>query len=272
MENIGHIIAVMSGKGGVGKTTVSVNLAAALSKMSYQVGIFDADVTGPNVVRAIGAEGGQFMVVGDRILPYKTKDGIAVASMALLVGEGIPIVWRGPLKTRAIQQLMDQVDWRYLDYLVVDLPPGTSDEPLTIMQSFQLDGVVIVTTPQRLALMDVERAINMVKKMGIRVLGIVENMSYFICPGGQEVPMFGGNWTEEVSKKTKVPILGRIPFDPLVAELTDEGKPVVLERPETKIALEFLTVATNIVKIVEKTEEKQKDDQSDEEANKESQK
>jgi len=253
-ENIRHIVAVMSGKGGVGKTTVAVNLAAAFFRLGRRVSIFDADITGPNVVKALGAEGGQLTVFNDKIVPYKAHGGIGVVSMAFLVGEGEPIIWRGPLKIKAIQQLFDQTDWGYLDWLIIDLPPGTSDEPLSIMQDLSLDGVIIVTTPQRLALLDIERAINMVKRLDRRVLGIIENMSYFICPGDVKVQMFGGNWTDEVAMRTNVPVLGRLPFDPSAAWMTDEGKPFVLFKPESEMSAEMMRIAEKLEDMLEEKE------------------
>ncbi len=246
VKKIKHKIAVMSGKGGVGKTTVAVNIASELSRRGYSVGIFDSDITGPNVPKALGMIKIPIYASGDSIIPAEGPNGIKVMSMGLIVREGDPVIWRGPLKNKFIQEVLESVEWGDLDWLVVDLPPGTGDEPLSVMQMIPLDGVVIVTTPQEVALMDVRRAIHMARKMEIKVLGIVENMSYFRCPNGDVVRIFGSGGGRRLAEEEGVPLLAEIPIDPEVARLTDLGIPVTLNKPESEVAKAFQQVVDAI--------------------------
>ena len=246
IKKIKHKIAVMSGKGGVGKTTVAVNIASELSRRGYSVGIFDSDITGPNVPKALGMIKIPIYASGDSIIPAEGPNGIKVISMGLIVREGDPVIWRGPLKNRFIQEVLESVEWGDLDWLVVDLPPGTGDEPLSVMQMVPLDGVVIVTTPQEVALMDVRRAIHMARKMEIRVLGIVENMSYFRCPNGDIVRIFGSGGGRRLAEEEGVPLLAEIPIDPEVSRLTDLGIPVTLNKPDSEVAKAFRQVVDAI--------------------------
>ncbi|MEM0016909.1 MAG: Mrp/NBP35 family ATP-binding protein [Candidatus Korarchaeum sp.] len=247
LARIRRKIAVMSGKGGVGKTTVSVNMAAELAKRGHSVGLLDADLTGPNVPGAVGLLGSQLTVENDKIIPADGPLGIKVVSLGLMIGDEDAVIWRGPLKARAIKELVENVNWGDLDFLIVDLPPGTGDEPLSVMQLIPLDGIVIVTTPQRIALMDVRRAIRMAKVMNIRVLGLIENMSYFVC-GNEKVRIFGEGGGRGLAEEEEVPFLGEIPMDPRVAELTDEGKPVTLEHSESPVAKAFSEIADLLLK------------------------
>jgi hydrogenase maturation protease len=214
----------MSGKGGVGKSLVTALLAIALTRQGYQVGILDADITGPSVPKMFGlkalpsgSEGG--------ILPVETRSGIEVMSINLLLPhEDDAVIWRGPLLSKAITQFWQDVVWGKLDYLLVDLPPGTADVPLTVMQSLPLSGVVIVSTPQDLAAMVVRKAVHMAEKLSIPVLGVVENMSYFLIPEtGKRIELFGRSKGEEMAREAEAPLLGQLPVDPALAALCDDG-------------------------------------------------
>jgi Mrp family chromosome partitioning ATPase len=227
-ENLNHaryVIAVMSGKGGVGKSLVSGLLAVALRREGHQVGVLDADITGPSIPKIFFPEGAQPGASPLAILPAESRMGIKVMSINLLLeNEDQAVVWRGPLVGRAIQQFWEDVLWGTLDYLVVDLPPGTSDASLTVMQSLPLSGVVLVTSPQSLAGMVVRKAAQMAQHMEIPILGLIENMSYFVCPDtGKQHDIFGPSRAEEMAARLGVPFLGRLPIDPKIARLCDLG-------------------------------------------------
>ncbi len=248
-ENIKRIkrrIAVMSGKGGVGKTMVSVNIAAELARRGYSVGILDTDITGPNVPKALGLLNAPIYATDEGIIPVEGPLKMKVMSLGLMIRDGDPVIWRGPLKAKAIQEFVENVVWGDLDYLVVDLPPGTGDEPLSVMQLIPLQGVVLVTTPQEVALMDVRRALHMVNKMNYRALGVVENMSYFICPGGEKVRIFGEGGGKKLAEEEGIPFLGEIPIDPKVAKLMDKGVPIVVADPENMVSKAFKKVVDRI--------------------------
>jgi len=249
LENLKYVkrkIAVISGKGGVGKTTVSVNIAAELARRGHSVGILDTDLTGPNVPRALGLLGSRVYVEGDKLIPIEGPLGIKAISLGFMIEDEDAVIWRGPLKAKAIQELVEGAKWGDLDFLVVDLPPGTGDEPLSVMQLIPLDGIVIVTTPQKIALMDVRRAIRMAKTMNIKVLGLIENMSYFICKS-EKIKIFGEGGGRKLAEEEGVPFLGEIPIDPKVVELTDEGKPIVIEDPESPVAKAFGEIVDNMI-------------------------
>ncbi|MCX6678897.1 MAG: Mrp/NBP35 family ATP-binding protein [Methanothrix sp.] len=229
MAKIKHKIIIASGKGGVGKSTVSVNLARALQMKGLQVGILDADITGPDIPKLLGIEEARLKQGTDGIEPAKA-DGIMVASMALILSSReTPVVWRGPMKMAAIKQFIQDVNWGELDFLLIDLPPGTSDEPLSVVQLIpELAGAIIVTTPQEVALLDSRKAVNMVKAMKIPVLGIVENMSGLICPHcGEGISIFGAGGGRRMAEEMNVPFLGAIPIDPGVCALGDRGQTFV---------------------------------------------
>ena len=249
LENLKYVkrkIAVISGKGGVGKTTVSVNIAAELARRGHSVGILDTDLTGPNVPRALGLLGSRVYVEGDKLIPIEGPLGIKAISLGFMIKDEDAVIWRGPLKAKATQELVEGTKWEDLDFLVVDLPPGTGDEPLSVMQLIPLDGIVIVTTPQKIALMDVRRAIRMAKTMNIKVLGLIENMSYFICKS-EKIKIFGEGGGRKLAEEEGVPFLGEIPIDPKVVELTDEGKPIVIEDPESPVAKAFGEIVDNMI-------------------------
>jgi hydrogenase maturation protease len=214
----------MSGKGGVGKSLVSGLLAVSLKRRGKQVGILDADIAGPSIPRMFGLAS-PVPGFGHAIIPLTSKSGIEVISMNLLLeNESDPVIWRGPIISDAITQFWQDTLWGNLDYLVVDLPPGTTDASLTVMQSLPVTGIVIVTTPQDLVEMIVKKAVNMVKEMNKPVIGVIENMSYFRLPGTDEkIEIFGRSRAEEIARDIGVPLLGRLPVDPEIARLCDEG-------------------------------------------------
>ena len=225
MSRIGQVVAVMSGKGGVGKSLVTGLLAVSLARDGNRVGVLDADITGPSIPRMFGlAEKASPSELG--MFPVSTRLGIKVISINLLLPqEDLPVIWRGPLIAGAIKQFWRDVVWGELDYLLVDLPPGTSDAPLTVMQSIPLDGVVVVSSPQDLAGMVVRKAVRMAEQMKVPVLGVVENMSYFVCPDtGRRHEIFGPSRGEELARAAKASLLARLPLDPAVAELCDAGR------------------------------------------------
>jgi len=233
LNEIDHIIAVMSGKGGVGKSLVSSLLAIALKRKGYEVGILDADITGPSIPKMFGLN---VPPSGNEsgILPVLSRAGIEVMSINLLLpSEDDAVIWRGPLIGNTIKQFGEEVLWGKLDYLIVDLPPGTADAPLTLMQSFPIAGVIVVFTPQALVEMIVRKAVNMVRKMEKRVLGVVENMSYLYVPEiDKRIEIFGRSRGEEMSRAVNAPFLGQLPIDPELAKLCDEGN---IERYDNEI-------------------------------------
>jgi ATP-binding protein involved in chromosome partitioning len=229
LPDVENIIAVASGKGGVGKSTVAVNLAAGLSAMGARVGLFDADVYGPNVPRMVEAGGRPKATKEETIIPPE-KHGMKLMSMDFLLGEDDPVIWRGPMVHKVLTQLWEDVEWGALDYMVVDLPPGTGDTQLTLLQSVPVSGAVIVTTPQEVALDDARKGLQMFGEHETPVLGIVENMSGFVCPDcGGEHDIFGSGGGEAFAEEVDMPFLGRLPLDPAVREGGDTGRPIVLE-------------------------------------------
>ena len=225
LSRIGYKIAIASGKGGVGKSTVTVNLAAALRSLGYKVGILDGDITGPDIPKLLGIED-QKLVAGPSGLEPADAGGIKAISMALLLkSRDSPVVWRGPMKMAALKQFIEEVNWGELDFLLVDLPPGTSDEPISIAQLIPgLDGAIVVTTPQEVALLDSRKAVNMFLMMNVPMLGIVENMSYIVCPDcGKHINVFGESHVDEVAAKHGLPVLAKCPIDPQLAALSDAG-------------------------------------------------
>jgi ATP-binding protein involved in chromosome partitioning len=229
LPGVKNIVAVASGKGGVGKTTVSVNLAVALAQTGASVGLLDADITGPNIPMMIGAEGQPVASPEGKITPIEAN-GVKVISIQFFLPEGQPVVWRGPLVGGAIQQFLRDVDWGELDYLIVDLPPGTSDAQLTLAQSVPLTGAVLVTTPQQVSLADVEKALAMFKRVSVPILGLVENMSGFVCAHcGETTDLFGRGGGERFAFEHAIDFLGAVPLDVTVRQGADVGVPAVAQ-------------------------------------------
>jgi ATP-binding protein involved in chromosome partitioning len=230
-KGIRNVIAVMSGKGGVGKSFVTGFLAVQLNKLGYKVGILDADITGPSIAKMFGLKGPLSVTADKHVLPANTRGGIKIVSMNLILEEPqMPVIVRGPIVNSVIRQMFQDIDWGELHFLLVDLPPGTSDAPLTVFQSLPLQGVIVVTTPQDLALMIVGKAINMAKTLSeqiahVKILGLIENMSYAVCPRcGEKWEIFGHGKSEDAAKRVRIPYLGSVPIDPEIAMLADEGK------------------------------------------------
>jgi ATP-binding protein involved in chromosome partitioning len=248
LPDVGNVIAVASGKGGVGKSTMAVNLAAGLSQLGARVGLFDADVYGPNVPRMVDADEAPQATNQETIVPPE-KYGMKLMSMAFMVGEDDPVIWRGPMVHKVLTQLIEDVEWGTLDYMIVDLPPGTGDTQLTLLQTLPITGAVIVTTPQDVAVDDARKGLRMFGKHDTNVLGIAENMSGFRCPDcGGFHDIFGSGGGEAFAAENDLPFLGGIPLDPAVRTGGDSGKPVVLEEGETADAFRVLTenVANNV--------------------------
>lgn len=230
-KGIRNVIAIMSGKGGVGKSFATGFLAVQLTRLGYKVGILDADVTGPSIAKMFGLKGPLSVTADKHVLPGTSKSGIKIVSMNLILEEPqMPVIVRGPIINSVIRQMFQDIEWGELHFLLIDLPPGTGDAPLTVFQSLPLQGVIVVTTPQDLALMVVGKSINMAKKLSeqlvpVKILGLIENMSYAVCTHcGEKLEIFGHGKTEEAAKKAGIPYLGSMPIDPEIAKLSDEGK------------------------------------------------
>ncbi len=242
LPEVENIIAVASGKGGVGKSTVAVNLAAGLSELGARVGLFDADVYGPNVPRMVESDANPKATREETIVPPE-KYGMKLMSMDFLLGEDDPVIWRGPMVHKVLTQLWEDVEWGALDYMVVDLPPGTGDTQLTLLQSVPVSGAVIVTTPQQVAIDDARKGLRMFGEHETPVLGIVENMSGFVCPDcGGEHDIFGSGGGEAFAEEVEMPFLGSIPLDPAVREGGDSGRPVVKD-PDSETGAAFRSFA-----------------------------
>jgi len=253
VENLNKIknrLLVFSGKGGVGKSTVAVNLGLALSEQQLKVGLLDVDIHGPNLAKMLGVEGRQLESAGDnRILPVSVTKNLALISMSfLLQDQTTPVIWRGPLKMKLIQQFLGDVVWGELDYLIIDSPPGTGDEPLSVAQLIPATGAIIVTTPQEVSLLDSKKAVNFARKLNLKIYGIIENMSGLICPHcGKKISLFKEGGGEEAAKELGVDFLGRIPMDPKIVELGDEGKPFIMHHPDSEAANAFNKIVEKIM-------------------------
>ncbi|HPB33363.1 MAG TPA: P-loop NTPase [Caldisericia bacterium] len=247
-ENIRNIIAVASGKGGVGKSTITSNLAVSFKKLGYKVGILDADINGPNIPIMFGIKE-KPEAIDEMILPIE-KHGIKIVSLGFLMEEeSNAILWRGPLISKAITELFEYSLWSEIDFLLVDLPPGTGDETLTVGQSLPLDGVLIVTTPQDVSVIDAKRSAYAFNKLNVKILGVVENMSYFICPENEkEYDIFGSGGGEKISKYLNIPLLGKIPIEIEIRKGGDIGKPVAILNQDLKSSVEFINIAKKIIK------------------------
>ena len=241
-----NIIAIASGKGGVGKSTFSVNLAVALKSIGMRVGLLDADIYGPSIPRMIGFRKKPEMNSDKKLVPIENYN-IKCMSIGFILDEEAPTIWRGPMVIKALEQMFNGVDWGTLDYLIIDLPPGTGDAQLTLAQSSKLSGSIIISTPQDVALADARKGINMFKKVNVDILGIVENMSYFICENCNEKHfIFSKDGAKKEAEKFKVPFLGNIPIDKRLREQSDEGKPACMDNPDGEIAKKFIKIALEL--------------------------
>jgi Mrp family chromosome partitioning ATPase len=252
--DVQHVILVLSGKGGVGKSTVSVNLSYALSSHGKKVGLLDLDMHGPNVPKMLGLEDHKLAVMGDHIEPVHVTGMLSVISMAFLLPDtSTPIIWRGPMKMAAIQQFLAEVNWGPLDYLVVDLPPGTGDEALTIAQlAPNVRGAVIVTTPQDVATLDARKSAKFIEKLGLPVIGIIENMSGMLCPHcGGEIDLFGKGGGKKLAEELKVPFLGSIPLDIEMRKAGDEGRPFIIRRGNSPTWKSVDKVMEELIRVTE---------------------
>ena len=250
LANIKYKVAVMSGKGGVGKSTVAVNLAQAFNAMGYKTAIYDVDIHGPNVPKMLGIEGESIGVKGNKLVPVETDDGLLVASMAFLIeSNGSPIIWRGPQKTGAIKQLISDVAWGNIDVMIFDNPPGTGDEPLTVLQMIpNLDVAVMVTTPSSVSEEDVIKCVGMTRMLNINNIGLIENMSYFECPHcNEKVNLFGDSKGKDFAEAMNVDYLGNLPFRTAVSESADKyDTPIVKSEPDSLASQGFISIAKEI--------------------------
>ena len=251
LQNYEAVIAIASGKGGVGKSTVSVNLALALTQKGYKVSLFDADIYGPSLPIMTGRRGEKPAVAANRLIPIESF-GMHTLSIGNLVEENDAVVWRGPMVHQALEQLLRDTDWPGGDFMIIDLPPGTGDVQLTLSQLCEISGAIIVSTPQDVALIDAVKAAKMFDKVEIDILGVIENMSFFTCPKcGEETPIFSRYGAEEASKTIEAPFLGAIPIELQVRKGGDEGKPLMASNIDSPASTAFKNIADNLVKVLE---------------------
>ncbi|MEM3586763.1 MAG: Mrp/NBP35 family ATP-binding protein [Candidatus Jordarchaeaceae archaeon] len=255
MAKIKHKIMIMSGKGGVGKSTVTANLATSMAKKGYKVGILDSDIHGPSIPKILGIQGKRPETTKTGLQPVTTSQGVKVISMDLLLpNRETPLIWRGPLKLKAIRQILSDIEWGELDYLLIDLPPGTGDEPLNIIQLMpEMDGAIIITAPSDLSQYVVRKAVQMARRMNVPIIGIIENMSGFICPKcGEKYEILGSGGGEKLSQETNLPLLGQIPIDPQITENSDQGIPFVTNVSESQTVKIFNEIVQRIQETIEK--------------------
>ena len=250
IPHIKNVVAVASGKGGVGKSTTAVNLALALHLSGAKVGILDADIYGPSQPRMLGCSG-KPEITSDKNMVPQSNYGIQSMSIGYLIEEDTPMVWRGPMATSALQQLLYETKWEELDYMIVDLPPGTGDIQLTLAQKIPVSGAVVVTTPQDISLIDAVKALKMFEKVKIPVLGLVENMSSYVCPGcGREEALFGSGGGEKMRQQHEVELLGKLPLDPKIREGADNGNPSVAVEPDSAVSAAYMDVARRLAALL----------------------
>ena len=243
--NLGHVIAISSGKGGVGKSTVAVNLAVALAQGGARVGLMDADIYGPNIPRMMGVSG-QPSVINEKMIPLEAH-GVKLISLGMMIEPDQPAIWRGPIVMKIINQFLADVAWGQLDYFIVDMPPGTGDAQLSLVQATNVDGAIIVTTPQEVSVGDALRGVKMFQRVDVEVLGIVENMSWFECPHcGKPSALFGSGGGERLAKSLDLPLLGQVPLYPRVMEGGDAGTPIVTADPSSAAAKALSAVAATV--------------------------
>jgi ATP-binding protein involved in chromosome partitioning len=246
IRDVKHIVAVASGKGGVGKSTTAVNLALALHANGLKAGLLDADIYGPSIPRLMGLKGKPDLVENKRLKPMENY-GVKTMSMGYLVDEDTPMIWRGPMVISALTQMLRDVEWGDLDIMIVDMPPGTGDAQLTMAQQVPLSGAVIVSTPQDLALIDARKGLNMFRRVNVALLGIVENMSYFLCPKcGERAEIFSHGGARVEAERMGVPFLGEVPLDMVIRETSDGGHPIVVSHPQAPHSLIYREIAARI--------------------------
>jgi len=252
LQKIKNRLLVFSGKGGVGKSTITANLGLALSERKLRVGLIDVDIHGPNLAKMLGVEGKRLQPSGEnKILPLKITKNLSLVSVSfLLQNTDKPVIWRGPLKMKLIQQFLGDVFWGELDWLIIDSPPGTGDEPLSVAQLIPATGAIIITTPQEISLMDSRKAVNFARVLNLQIYGVIENMSGFQCPYcGKGIDLFKSGGGEKMANDLEVPFLGRIPMEPGIVSLTDEGKPFIADTHDSKAAQAFGAIIDKIIKI-----------------------
>lgn len=249
LAKIKNRLLVFSGKGGVGKSTVASNLALAFTSIGLRVGLLDVDIHGPNLAKMLGVEDKKLHVSPEGIKAVQVNDNLKLVSMSFLLQDpDLPVIWRGPLKMKAIQQFLGDVDWGELDWLVIDSPPGTGDEPLSVAQLIPATGAVVVTTPQEVSLLDSRKAVSFARKLNLKILGIIENMSGMACPHcGKKIDLFKEGGGEKSSLELGVPFLGKIPIDPKIVTSGDEGKPFITQRPDSEATQAFLKIVEKIM-------------------------
>ena len=246
VPGVTHILAVASGKGGVGKSTVAVNLALAMAQAGKRIGMLDADIYGPSLPRMLGITGRPEATADKRLKPM-TRYGIKAMSMGFIVAEDTPMIWRGPMVMSALDQMLREVNWGELDVLIVDLPPGTGDAQLSMAQRVPLTGAVIVSTPQDIALLDARKGLNMFRKVDVPVFGIVENMSYFCCPNcGHRSEIFAHGGARRTADELKCDFLGEVPLDIVIRETSDSGRPIVASAPDSEQAKAYRAIADKV--------------------------
>ena len=254
MGKVKHKLIIMSGKGGVGKSAVAVNLCYSLALSGKRVGLLDVDIHGPSIGKMMGIEGKPLTGIQNGIIEPLKKDNIEVVTMAsLLPDPTLPVIWRGPLKMKAIAQFLGDINWGELDYLVVDSPPGTGDEPLSVIQLLgKLDGSIIVTTPQDVSLLDASKTVKFSRELKVPVIGVIENMSGFICPEcGAKIDIFKSGGGRKLAEKMEIPFLGEVPLDPSIVEASDSGRPFVYDFKESEAGKSFMEIVKGIVEKVE---------------------
>ncbi len=258
LKKIKNRLLVFSGKGGVGKSTVSANLALALSRLSKEVGLLDVDIHGPNLALMLGVDGKRLDVSSAGIKPVLVNDHLKLVSMSFVLQDpDLPVIWRGPMKMKAIQQFLGDVEWGELDWLIIDSPPGTGDEPLSVAQLIPATSAVVVTTPQEVSLLDSRKAVAFARRLNLKVLGIIENMSGLICPHcHKNIDLFKEGGGERAAWELGVPFLGKIPIEPEIVTYGDEGKPFVLEKPESPAGRAFDKIVKNILQAFSGSHEK----------------